>query len=70
MRLSAMKGTRGMKHYNDQELDMKIHAFLSKKMQKYPELAAPQEVKYTVSAPRFSTRLLQTLTSMKPLTTH
>ena len=70
MRLSAMKGTRGMKHYNDQELDTKIHTFLSKKMQKYPELAAPQDTKYTVSTPRFTTKLLQSLTSMKPLTTH
>ena len=27
-----------MKHYDEQELDAKIHAFLTKKLQKYPEL--------------------------------
>lgn len=56
-----------MKHYNDQELDTKIHTFLSKKMQKYPELAPPAQ---TVSAPGFSSKLRQTLTAFKPLTTH
>lgn len=56
-----------MKHYNNHELDAKIQAFLSKKMQKYPELAAPKETKFTVTAPRFTTKLLQSLTSIKPL---
>lgn len=55
-----------MKHYNDQELDTKIHAFLSKKMQKYPELA---ESRQTVSAPSFPAKLRQALTTLKPLTT-
>lgn len=33
-----------MKHYNEHELDEKIHAFLSKKLEKYPELARKSTV--------------------------
>jgi hypothetical protein len=65
-----MEGIKGMKHYNNQELDAKIHTFLSKKMQKYPELATPKQATYTVTAPSFSTKLFQALTSAKPLSTH
>jgi len=59
-----------MKHYNDNELDEKIESFLSKKLQKYPELASRQKDSQTVAAPTLSTRLLQSLTAINPLTTN
>lgn len=38
-----------MKHYNEQEVDEKIHAFLSKKLQKFPELAGKPAVEHPVA---------------------
>jgi hypothetical protein len=59
-----------MKHYNEKELDTKIHTFLSKKLQKYPELGDAKQATHTITAPSFSTKLLQSLTSINPLAIH
>jgi hypothetical protein len=59
-----------MKHYNEKELDTKIHTFLSKKLQKYPELVGSKQSTHTITAPSFSTKLLQSLTSVNPLAVH
>lgn len=38
-----------MKHYNEQEVDKKIHDFLTKKLQKFPELAGKPAVEHPVA---------------------
>lgn len=35
-----------MKHYSEQEIDERINAFLSKKLQKYPELTSKPAVEH------------------------
>lgn len=56
-----------MKHYSDKELDTKIQTFLSKKLQKYPELVLPHEVNDVLTRPSFSTKLMHSLTTINPL---
>lgn len=47
-----------MTNYNDKELDKRIHAFLTKKMQKFPELDVEHRDNKTVSMPSLSFRML------------
>ncbi len=54
-----------MSNYNDRELDKKIHSFITKKMQKYPELAVSHRDSKTVSMPKLSLRMLTTTRYMK-----
>lgn len=35
-----------MKHYSEQEIDEKIQTFLSKKLQKYPELSTKPAIEH------------------------
>lgn len=60
-----------MKQYTDQELDKKIHSFLSKKIDEYPDLnhqANADLVEKAASSDRLSSRLLQAFTTVKTLT--
>jgi hypothetical protein len=52
-----------MKRYNDQQLDEKIDAFLSRKFEKYPELAKTRQEAPVLSKPSFASRLMHSLTS-------
>ena len=56
-----------MKHYSDKELDEKIESFLSKKLQKYPELSDGHGAAVTHTEPRFSNRIVRSLTAVRPL---
>lgn len=58
-----MYGGKYMKKYNDQELDKKIDAFLSKKFEKYPELTKTRQEAPVFSKPSFASRLMHSLTS-------
>jgi hypothetical protein len=60
----------GMKHYSEREIDMKINVFLSKKLQKYPELATLQQTSLSRSQPHFAVKLFHSLTSSRLLFTH
>jgi len=52
-----------MKHYNNDQVDIKIQAFLSKKLQKYPELSQPTTKKAGSANARYATKFIQSLTS-------
>lgn len=52
-----------MKHYSNEELDTKIHTFLNKKFEKYPELATPRRDAPVLSKPSFATRKIFSLVS-------
>lgn len=54
-----------MTNYNDQELDQRIHSFLTKKMQKYPELNVRHRSGKTISMPTLSLRMFGTTRTMK-----
>ncbi|MDB5168338.1 MAG: hypothetical protein JWO55_596 [Candidatus Saccharibacteria bacterium] len=54
-----------MTNYNDQELDQRIHTFLTKKMQKYPELNVKHRDSKTISMPTLSLRMFGTTRIMK-----
>lgn len=58
-----------MKQYNDQELDAKIETFLTKKLQKYPDLDTKRKTYYAVVAPEpsFSDRIRTSFTHFRPL---
>lgn len=47
-----------MTNYNDKQLDKRIHEFLTKKMQKYPELDVKHRDNKTVSLPHLSFHML------------
>jgi 16S rRNA A1518/A1519 N6-dimethyltransferase RsmA/KsgA/DIM1 with predicted DNA glycosylase/AP lyase activity len=54
-----------MTNYNDQELDQRIHTFLTKKMQKYPELNVKHRDSKTITMPTLSLRMFGTTRIMK-----
>ena len=54
-----------MTNYNDQELDQRIHSFLTKKMQKYPELNDKHRVCRTISMQTLSLRMFGSTRTMK-----
>lgn len=53
-----------MKHYNNQEVDEKIHTFLSKKLQKFPELAEEPIEQTQLSTPRTSSLVASLIWTM------
>ena len=59
-----------MEQYSEQELDAKIHAFLTEKLQKYPELDTQTKTVHTDTEPNVPFRLLESFTWFKSLTTH
>jgi len=54
-----------MTNYNDTELDHRIHTFLTKKMQKYPELNVKHRSGKTISMPTLTLRMFGTTRMMK-----
>ena len=54
-----------MTNYNDSQLDQRIHTFLSKKMQKYPELNVKHRDGKTISMPSLTLRMFGTTRIMK-----
>ncbi len=56
---------RKMTNYNDTELDQRIHTFLTKKMQKYPELNVKHRDSKTVSMPSLTLRMFGTTRVMR-----
>jgi 16S rRNA A1518/A1519 N6-dimethyltransferase RsmA/KsgA/DIM1 with predicted DNA glycosylase/AP lyase activity len=54
-----------MSTYNDAELDQRIHTFLTKKMQKYPELNVRHRDGKTISMPTLTLRMFGTTRVMK-----
>lgn len=56
-----MYGGKYVKHYTNEELDTKIHTFLNKKFEKYPELTLPPKSTPVFSKPSFTTRMIHSL---------
>lgn len=56
-----------MKKYSDKVLDDRIHSFLNRKAEQYPELNSLWLDDSEMTKPSFSTRLLQSLTSTNRL---
>jgi len=54
-----------MTNYNDTELDQRIHTFLTKKMQKYPELNVKHRSGKTISMPTLTLRMFGATRIMK-----
>lgn len=52
-----------MKHYSNEELDAKIHVFLNRKFEQYPEIGARKVDRRALSRPHMKSRLMQSLTS-------
>lgn len=59
-----------MEHYNEHELDAKIHAFLTDKLDKYPELDTKKKSLYTAADQSASTHFTGSFNWFKSLATH
>lgn len=59
-----------MKHYEGEELDHKIHGFLNKKFDKFPELSTERQPDEVASKQNFKTRLVHSLTNNIVLLSH
>lgn len=52
-----------MKQYSNEELDAKIHTFLNKKFDKYPDLALSHKKAPIFTKPSFPARMMHSLVS-------
>ncbi len=63
-------GGEYMKHYTSEELDIKIHGFLHKKFDKYPELSSDHHREDASHKQNLKTRLIDSLTNNIVLLSH
>lgn len=52
-----------MTYYTGEELDTKIHGFLNRKFEKFPELSTQRQLEDTYAKQNLKTRLVHSLTN-------
>ena len=52
-----------MTHYTSEELDTKIHGFLNRKFEKFPELSTQHQLEEISAKQNLKTRLVHSLTN-------
>lgn len=68
MRMPIKREGKYMKHYTEQELDKKIHAFLDAKTEKYPEIAKAPKSESIVTMPALVAKYFELFPWARPVT--